>query len=147
MRMFDITDDEILRTCVLDAKSQYKDMSDEWYQQWAKEHLQEYKMSIMETNIFYHLRHIKYPEYLNRSSAHRLAYELPMELYQNLNEWIDEKPISEIKYGDLSIKEIVDTYAKMNRGATFVDCCDDMLYYIQTGCVDKGVCFHLYEEM
>lgn len=55
--------------------------------------------------------------------------DMPGELYQNVWEWIRDEPISVIRIGELSIKQIID-YTKHD----FLDCAELMCRYTKRGC-------------
>lgn len=67
---------------------------------------------------------------------------MPEELYQNVWEWIEDKPISEIRIGELSIKELM-KYTKVD----FINCTKLMMSYIRRGCVDAIFFLNAYMRM
>lgn len=66
--------------------------------------------------------------------------DMPKELYQNVWEWIEDKPISEIRVGELSIKQIME-YTKHG----FLDCAELMCRYVKRGCADEEGILGYYE--
>lgn len=68
--------------------------------------------------------------------------DMPEELYQNVWEWIEDKPISEIRIGELSIKELME-YTKVD----FINCTKLMMRYIRGGCVNTIFFLNAYMRM
>lgn len=75
--------------------------------------------------------------------SERIMKDLPEELFPNVEEWLNDEPISEIKYGDLSIKELMDFGKNRNGGQNgFLECIELMVLYIKEGCKNKDSCYH-----
>lgn len=69
--------------------------------------------------------------------AHGMIENLPEELYPNIEEWLDDREISEIPYGDLSIKRIMHWH-KTRDGEPivhpFTESAKAMGLYVKNGC-------------
>lgn len=62
--------------------------------------------------------------------ANDIMKDLPEELFPNIEEWLNDKPLSEIKYGKISIKKLVE----LDRSHNFLRSVKKMLFYIKRGC-------------
>lgn len=128
------------------TKLDFPDKTEEFYQLITQERwkysvrctLQKYMYNkLMETGFYY-------DEQADMKSK-RIMKDLPEELFPNIEEWLNDEPISEIRYGDLSIKELMD-FGKDRRGRqnNFLKCLELMILYIKDGCIDKGSCFYAF---
>ena len=74
--------------------------------------------------------------------ASQLIDDLPEELFPNIEEWLSNEPISEIDYGGISIKKIMEQHKKsFGVMYDFLTCLSIMNDYIRTGCKDKSICY------
>lgn len=77
--------------------------------------------------------------------ANGIIDDLPEELFPNIEEWLCDEPISEIDYGGMSIKRIMEQHKEL-LGITygFLQCIDIMKEYIKNDCKDKGICYESF---
>ena len=74
--------------------------------------------------------------------AAQLIDNLPEELYPNIEEWLNNEPISEIDYGGMSIKRIMEQHKEsLDVIYPFLTCLKIMNKYIRNGCQDKSICY------
>lgn len=74
-----------------------------------------------------------------RQLADDLIKDMPKELLQNIVEWINDEPLSDIKIGNLSIKEIMYChYTDKNKIIHgFMRSAKAMKEYVQSGCKNR----------
>ena len=96
MREFDY--DRVYDTCYRIAKLKHKGMDEEWYRKKAEEDVPEGMFKIFISNLFHRIMQDGASRSLAESLTDEIINGLPKELYINIQEYIDEKPISDIKY-------------------------------------------------
>lgn len=139
--------DIVYETSYLMIKSDYENMPEEWYIKKAKENIPRLMIQIFKGNIWYRLQQEGADiQFANRLSQ-KLIEDVPKELYQNIQEWIDEKPISDIKYGGISIKDIMEQdFVGMGIYHSFIESLMALLLYIEHGCKDKTLCKNYFKK-
>lgn len=141
MREIEYDYDSVYKVIYEGKKSTYKDMPEEWYVQKSKEEVPNFMFNLFKTNVLYRMLQEGYGRWYAVPFVDKIFKYLPEELYVNLEEYIDEKPISDIKLHGVSLKDIINQYGEDGRKEPFIDACEAMIAYIKTGYVYKGICF------
>lgn len=81
----------------------------------------------------------------SNGKASRIVDDMPTELLDNIVEWLNNKPISDIEYGGMSIKKIMNMNNLENNHKAFLSCARAMVLYIKSGCTDKWICTHYFK--
>ena len=98
---------------------------------WLKEYLSDKIQEIYGCNYI-----------LGDKKAAKLIDNLPKELFPNVEEWLGGDPISEIDYGGMSIKRIMEQHKEsLGRIYDFLTCLEIMNNYIADGCRCKYICY------
>ena len=78
--------------------------------------------------------------------ANRLMRNIPPELEQNIDEWIDDKPLTDIKVHGWSIADIINHYGK-KRIVTFLEAVKCMGDWHASGYQDDEFCVWYFTTM
>lgn len=93
--------------------------SKEWHEQIAKEKLEKCGFTDhLKMNMQLKLEELHFTSSMARAWSNMVVDELPKEYYQNICEWIEGKPLTYLKYNDLSIREIME-HGKEVRGEEY----------------------------
>ncbi len=144
MREFDYDYDRVYDTCYRTAKVEHKGMTEEWYRKKAEEDVPEGMFKIFVANLFHRIMQGGVSRSLAYSLTNEIINRLPEELYINVQEYIDEKPVSDIKYEGVSIKDIMEQYKDINLTEPFIDAAIAMIAYVESGCEDRSICFGFF---
>lgn len=140
MRKFDYDYDRVYYACYKMAKRDYKGMDEEWYKEKAKADVPNLMLEIFKCNLIDRIKKIGFKKDYAIDCANKITDIIPKELYGNIQEWIDDKPISDIKYKGISIKDIMEQDIKYGVKHDFFESLEAMMMYIQCGCRDKSIC-------
>lgn len=77
----------------------------------------------------------------------RLMENMPRELLQNIEEWLDDEPISDVVIGEVSVKMIMEQHKEDGIIHNFIDSLFVMKDYVNSGCVDSYSCFHIFNTL
>lgn len=78
--------------------------------------------------------------------ASYLVHNMPQELWPNLNEWLDDKPLSDIKVHGLSINDVMKMFAT-SLPRDFVQILKCMTAWKKYDYVDKNFCWNYFALM
>ncbi len=90
------------------------------------------------TDIMSRWIHEEYIEHVCKA----MLDDMPEELYQNVWEWIEDKPISEVIVGDLSINQVMEA-----NKTNFIDGTRLMMRYIRCGCSNPAFILNAHMRM
>lgn len=115
----------------------------------ALEKLPENRNTLMTINVRNKMiESLEYEEQFAINRAQRLMENMPEVLYPNIEEWIDDKPISDLVIGDVSIKRIMEQHKDIDgKIYGFVQCAFLMKDYVNNGCKDSFGCFHHFNRV
>lgn len=95
---------------------------------------------VLDIQVRYHNDVGKYKDW---DYCYRRAYdimkEVPEELIPNINEWIEYKPLSDIKINGVSVNDIINQFGK-KQPIYFLEALDCMIYWKQTNYSDPMFC-------
>lgn len=139
MRVYEYDEDIIFKGNYGRLKVNYEGMPESWYVEEAKKLIPKGMLVIFKENLKEKLKQVGFDDFWADDTANILIQNLPKELYINLHEWIDDEPISDIKYGGVSIKDIMEQdIKKLGYEHGFVDSAKAIIKYIKTDCEDKS---------
>lgn len=81
-------------------------------------------------------------DYWIEQNCKEMLDDMPEELYQNVWEWIEDKPISEVIVGDLSINQVMEA-----NKTNFIDGTRLMMRYIRCGCSNPAFILNAHMRM
>lgn len=140
-------DEEFMYQINLDLmKSTYDGQTDEFYHQKAVDLTALNKRQNIQFNCKQKLIEYNMSETEADAESHYLIDDLPEELFQNVLEWIDDKPFSEINYCGMSIPKIMNDFKKFHFGTNmgFLKALNTMNVYIKCGCKNKDIVYSMY---
>lgn len=147
MRKYDYDYKRVYETNYRILKNKHKNMSEKWYQEETQKSISHSMLQIFRTNISYRLKEDGLSPILANDLSYTIINELPSELYPNVQEWIDDKPISDIKYYGISIKDIMEQdIENTHKTYDFIDSLNAMLLYINHGCEDVSLCKNYFRR-
>lgn len=77
-------------------------------------------------------------DYFIEQTCKAMLDDMPKALHQNIWEWIEDKPISEVIVGDLSINQVMEA-----NKIDFISATKLMMKYVRWGCLDSDKTFIL----
>lgn len=117
----------------------YKNKSEDFYHKEALKMTKAAKSEYINANMGKKLQECGFGKTESGRKAKNFVSWLPEELYPNIIEWIEGKPISDIDYHGMSIKKIME----QNKGSTFIKSLYAMHAYIDSG-YKKSVIYQFF---
>jgi hypothetical protein len=71
-----------------------------------------------------------------------LVNNMPRELWPNLNEWLDDKPLSDIKVHGVSINDVSNMFRKLK--PSFVQILTCMTHWKESNYIDNNFCLNYF---
>ena len=135
MKKFDLKYEKIYALDYRRTKEEFPNESEEFLEKEARKRAEEDSRFILKLEI---ARKYQETDGFSQDYAKKIAQEmideLPFELFPNIIEWINNEPISEIDYGGLSIKKMMNW-----RMYPFSQYIKAMLIYINSGCCKPNI--------
>lgn len=101
-----------------EAEEKDENLTDEELNYRIEKFVQELETETIAQNISKKLIELGWEGKINDGMSYRagkdLAENFPKEMEQNLNEWLDNKPLTEIKYGGYSFKDMKNQYKNID---------------------------------
>lgn len=141
MRITPYNYDMLYKILHQDVKLEHPNESEEWYKKEIEKIIPSRIQDIFKSNIFFRFKQDGYNDVRADYWATKIINILPKELYPNIEEWIDEKPLSDIKYCGISIKDIMNHYLPQ-RIIPFNRSIEAMLAFIESGSRDINICYN-----
>lgn len=126
-------------------KEDYKGETEEFYKNKAKERVEMHERNIMKCNAHHKMLDLGYGD----NVKYHIDYfdGIPRELFPNVYEWIDDKPLSDIKYNGLSFNMIIQQYYDAHdKKLNFVEAVLVMFFFVKNGCKNIQIAGDFYEH-
>lgn len=135
-------------SCYVESLFAHPEKSKEWHTQVAQSQMKFGEINNLKLNMQLKLEELHFPPSMAEAWADMVVDELPQEYHQNINEWIDDKPLTDLKYKDLSIREIME-HGKKVRGEEYGFLHSSLVFadYVKGIYKSKKSCYDYFYEV
>lgn len=142
------TQEDLIKLSDYLARRRNPGMNEEYYMQESMKLIDEYYHNKMATKISEYYQNNGFDSHYSKVKGEHMVKNIPKELFPNIIEWIEDKPLSDIKYCGLSVNDIINNYEYYyDKKLCFPYALRIMKTYIEDGCEDKEIAkkfFDLY---